>query len=55
MSEDKADQFSKTAMWKKSISAENQRLGSWTGKVSLLLLTLGAAIVVCTAVYFLLR
>ena len=52
---DKQDDFSKTTMWKKSIAAEKERANSWTGKVTLLLLTVGGSVVFLTAIYFLVR
>ena len=55
MEQNKNEDFSKTTMWKKSIAAEKARANSWTGRVTLVLLTLGGAVVFATAIYFALR
>jgi len=52
---EKTQDFSKTVMWKKQIAADKERQQRWTGKVSLVLGTVGSIAIVLMIIYFLLR
>lgn len=55
MDDKQENDFGKTAMWQKSIAAEAKRNDYWFAKLSVPLLSLGAAAVVLILLYLVFR